>query len=52
MCANTLINFHIGETSVLARLDAYANEQPGAELTLLIDMNRAVVVNPEDERVI
>ena len=52
MGANTLINFHIGETSVLARLDAYANEQPGTELTLLVDMNRAVVVDPEDERVI
>ena len=52
MGANTLINFHIGETSVLARLDAYADEQPGEELTLLIDMNRAVVVDPDSEAVI
>ncbi|MEE8173511.1 MAG: TOBE domain-containing protein, partial [Alphaproteobacteria bacterium] len=52
MGANTLINFHIGETSVLARLDAYADEQPGTELTLLVDMNRAVVVDPESEMVI
>lgn len=52
MGANTLINFHIGKTSVLARLDAYANEQPGEELTLLVDMNRAVVVDPENESVI
>ncbi len=52
MGANTLINFHVGETSVLARLDAYANEQPGKEFTLLIDMNRTVVVDPESERVI
>ncbi|MDP6818736.1 MAG: TOBE domain-containing protein [Alphaproteobacteria bacterium] len=52
MGANTLINFHIGKTSVLARLDAYADEQPGEELTLLIDMNRAVVVDPDSEAVI
>ncbi|MDP7341786.1 MAG: hydantoinase B/oxoprolinase family protein [Alphaproteobacteria bacterium] len=52
MGANTLINFHIGETSVLARLDAYADEQPGEELTILIDMNRAVVVDPDSEAVI
>ena len=52
MGANTLINFHIGGTSILARLDAYANEQPGAELTLLVDMNRAVVIDPESEKII
>ncbi len=52
MGTNTLINFHLGDTSVLARLDAYANEQPGAELTLLIDMNRAILVDPESEKVL
>ncbi len=52
MGANTLINFHIGGTSILARLDSYADEQPGAELTLLVDMNRAVVVDPESEKII
>jgi hypothetical protein len=35
-----------------ARLDAYADEQPGKEFTLLIDMNRTVVVDPESEQVI
>ena len=39
-------------SEVLARLDAYADEQPGTELTLLVDMNRAVVVDPESEMVI
>lgn len=52
MGANTLINFHLGDTSVLGRLDAYANEQPGAELNLLVDMNRAILVDPESEKVL
>ena len=52
MGANTLINFHLGETSILARLDAYAAEQPGQKLDLLVDMNRAVLIDPESQRVI
>ena len=52
MGANTLINFHIGESSVLARLSTYADQQPGEDLTLLVDMNRTVVVDPESEAVI
>jgi multiple sugar transport system ATP-binding protein len=52
MGANTLINFHVGEASVLARLDTYADEQPGEAMTLMVDMNRVVVVDPETEAVI
>ena len=52
MGANTLVNFHLGETSMLVRLDGSAAEQPGASLALDVDMNRAVLVDPESERVI
>ena len=52
MGANTLVNFHLGETSMLVRLDGAAAEQPGDALVLDVDMNRAVLVDPESERVI
>ena len=52
MGANTLVNFHVGETSMLVRLDGSAAEQPGTSLALDVDMNRAVLVDPESERVI
>ena len=52
MGANTLVNFHLGETSMLVRLDGAAAEQPGDSLVLDLDMERAVLVDPESERVI
>ena len=52
MGANTLVNFHLGKTSMLVRLDGSAAEQPGDSLALDLDMNRAVLVDPESERVI
>jgi multiple sugar transport system ATP-binding protein len=52
MGANTLINFRLGESSILVRLDGYSSEQPGDRLDLLVDMNRAVMIDPESERVI
>ncbi|MYE59461.1 MAG: TOBE domain-containing protein [Alphaproteobacteria bacterium] len=52
MGANTLVNFHLGETSMLVRLEGSAGEQPGDPLALDVDMSRAVLVDPESERVI
>ncbi len=52
MGANTLVNFHLGETSMLVRLDGSAAERPGDSLPLDVDMSRAVLVDPESERVI
>ena len=52
MGANTLVNFHLGETSMLVRLDGSAAEQPGDILPLDLDMQRAVLVDPESERVL
>ena len=52
MGANTLVNFHLGETSMLVRLEGSAAEQPGDSLALDLDMSRAVLVDPESERVI
>jgi ABC-type sugar transport system ATPase subunit len=52
MGANTLINFRLGDTSMIVRLDGYSEEQPGDRLDLLVDMNRAVFIDPETERVV
>ncbi len=50
--ANTLINFHLGPNSLIVRLDGYSSAQPGDQLDLLVDMNRAVLIDPETERVL
>jgi multiple sugar transport system ATP-binding protein len=51
MGANTLVNFHLGETSMLVRLDGSTAEQPGDALALDVDMNRALLIDPDSERV-
>jgi multiple sugar transport system ATP-binding protein len=52
MGANTLINFHLGETSVNVRLDGYSAEKSGEQIDLLVDMNRSILIDPQSERVI
>ena len=52
MGANTLVNFHLGGTSLLVRLDGSAAERPGETLALDVDMNRAVLIDPASERVV
>ncbi len=52
MGANTLVNFHLGETSMLVRLEGSAGERPGDVLALDVDMERAILIDPETERVI
>ena len=44
--------FRVGETEVLAELQAHDVEKPGDRVEVLIDMNRAVLIDPESERVI
>ena len=52
MGANTLVNFHLSETSMLVRLDGSAAERPGEALALDVDMTRAVLIDPASERVV
>jgi len=52
MGANTLVNFRLGEASLLVRLDGSAAERPGETLALDVDMNRAVLIDPASERVV
>ena len=52
MGANTLVNFHLGEASLLVRLDGTAAERPGETLALDVDMNRAILIDPASERVV
>ncbi len=52
MGANTLVNFHLGGTSMLVRLDGTTAQQPGDTLALGVDMARAVVIDPKSEHVI
>ena len=52
MGADTLVNFHLGETSMLVRLDGSAAERPGEALALDVDMTRAVLIDPVSERVV
>ncbi|MGI9509466.1 MAG: ABC transporter ATP-binding protein [Geminicoccaceae bacterium] len=44
--------FKLGGIEVTAELQAHDAERPGEQLELHVDMNRAVVIDPESERVL
>jgi multiple sugar transport system ATP-binding protein len=44
--------FLLAETEVLAELQAHDVERPGQSIEVLIDMNRAILIDPESERVL
>ena len=44
--------FRVAETEVLAELQAHDVERPGDRIEVQIDMNRAILVDPQSERVI
>jgi multiple sugar transport system ATP-binding protein len=50
--ARTYATFTLGATPVVAELQAHDASQVGEQLDLAIDMNRAVLIDPETERVI
>lgn len=50
--SRTYVTFHIGKTPVSAELQAHDVEEPGVALDLHVDMNRAILIDPETELVI
>ena len=48
----TYATFRLGEAEVSAELPAHAVEAPGTELALLVDLDRAILLDPQTERVI
>ena len=44
--------FKLGDTEVVAELDVHEVEKPGDRMELLFDMQRAVIIDPETDRVI
>jgi multiple sugar transport system ATP-binding protein len=50
--SRTYATFRLDGTEVMAELQAHEVERPGERLTLQVDMNRAVVIDPDTERVL
>ena len=48
----TYATFRLGEAEVSAELPAHTVEAPGAELDLLADLDRAILIDPQTERVV
>ena len=44
--------FRLGEAEVTAELPAHTVETPGTELDLLADLDRAILIDPQTERVV
>jgi len=44
--------FRLGETEVTAELEAHDVERPGTRMRLWIDMNRAIVIDPQTDAVV
>jgi multiple sugar transport system ATP-binding protein len=50
--SRTYATFRLGETEVIAELQAHDVSQPGESIELAIDMNRVVVIDPASEKVL
>ena len=50
--SRTYATFRLNGTEVMAELQAHEVERPGERLTLHVDMNRAIVIDPETDRVL
>ena len=48
----TYATFKLGEAEVSAELPAHTVEAPGTELDLLADLDRAILIDPQTERVV
>ncbi|MGD9508088.1 MAG: ABC transporter ATP-binding protein [Geminicoccaceae bacterium] len=48
----TYATFRLGEAEVSAELPAHTVEAPGTELDLLADLDRAILIDPETDRVV
>ena len=50
--SRTYATFRLNGTEVVAELQAHEVERPGERLTLHVDMNRAIVIDPATDRVL
>ncbi len=50
--SRTYGTFLLGGTEVVAELEVHDVDQPGERLTLAVDMNRIVIIDPDSDRVI
>jgi multiple sugar transport system ATP-binding protein len=50
--SRTYATFRLDGTEVMAELQAHEVERPGERLILHVDMNRAIVIDPQTERVL
>jgi multiple sugar transport system ATP-binding protein len=50
--SRTYISFSLGGVSVMAEVEAHDVERPGVPIALDLDMNRAVLIDPQTNRVI
>ena len=50
--SRTYVNFDLAGTSVLAELEPGDVRGPGEDLTLHVDMSRAVLIDPATDRVL
>ena len=50
--SRTYATFRLHDTEVMAELQAHEVERPGDRLTLHVDMNRAIIIDPDTDRVL
>ncbi len=50
--SRTYVTFQLGETAAVAELDVHDVERPGQHVSLQVDMNRIVLIDPATDRVI
>jgi len=50
--SRTYVIFQLGATAAVAELEVHDVERPGEHLTLLVDMNRVVIIDPKTDLVI
>jgi multiple sugar transport system ATP-binding protein len=50
--SRTYGTFRLGASDVVAELEVHDVEQPGEELDLLFDMNRVVIIDPQNDKVL
>ncbi len=50
--SRTYATFRLGGTPVVAELEAHDVEHPNQRLQLALDMNRAVLIDPQTEKVL
>jgi multiple sugar transport system ATP-binding protein len=50
--SRTYATLRLNDTEVMAELQAHEVERPGERLTLHVDMNRAIIIDPDTDLVL